>query len=357
MFCPNCGNQIPDGSICPRCNPVPQAVPPPQFQQAAPPPQYQQIPPQGLSGAVPPPPPPPPSALPSGGYKVNNVLNNANFKLLESVGCFSVYEHQKDLSTSADLAIVSYFMQEMNVQKRQVLAQLNGNTIKMQAGALQWMCGNVESETGLGSGAKAIGGFLKGMVKGMVTGESTVKPLYSGYGFVMLEPTYKYILVEDISKWGPAGIVLQDGLFLACDATLQEQVVSRKTLSSLAAGEGLFNLCLSGNGVAVFESPVPREELIEIELNNSVLKIDGNMAIAWSNTLELTVERSSKSLIGSMVNKEGLLNVYRGTGKVWMTPTVAGTLMEGGEPPAESASSGGSANKSVIGGVLDILSD
>ena len=46
----------------------------------APPPQYQQVPPQSLSGAVPPPPPPPPSALPSGGYKVNNVLNN-DYKL------------------------------------------------------------------------------------------------------------------------------------------------------------------------------------------------------------------------------------------------------------------------------------
>ena len=96
MFCPNCGNQIPDGGVCPRCNPIPQAqqavpppqfqqaVPPPQFQQAAPPPQFQQaIPPQGLSGAVPPPPPPPPSSLPAGGYNVNNVLNNPKFKLLE----------------------------------------------------------------------------------------------------------------------------------------------------------------------------------------------------------------------------------------------------------------------------------
>ena len=58
-----------------------------------------------------------------------------------------------------------------------------------------------------------------------------------------------------------------------------------------------------------------------------------------------------------MVNGEGLLNVYRSTGKVWMTPTVAGTLMEGGDAPSESASTGGSANKSVIGGVIDMLTD
>ena len=293
------------------------------------------------------------SALPPGGFKVNNVLNNPNMKLLESSGCFSVYEHKKDLSNTPDTAEVSYFMEKMNVRKRQVLCQLQGNTIKMQAGSLQWSCGTISSETGLGSGARAVGGFLKNMVKGFVTGESAVKPLYSGYGFVMLEPTYKYILIENIADWGPAGVVLQDGLFLACDAHLQEKVVSRKSLSSLIAGEGLFNLMLAGNGVAVFESPVPREELIEIELNGSELKIDGNMAIAWSNTLQLTVERSSKSLIGSMVNGEGLVNVYRGTGKVWMTPTVDGTLMDDGEAPDDDDDDGGS----LIGDIIDAVTD
>ena len=354
MFCPNCGSQMPDGGVCPRCNFVAQPAVQPVPVQPIP---VQQVPVQPMAGFAPPPPPPPVSNLPAGGFQVNNVLNNPNLKLLASCGCFSVYEHQKDLSNAAESAAAAWFMQEMNVRKRQVLAQLQGNTIKMQAGALQWQCGSISSETGLGSGAKAVGGFLKNMVKGFVTGESTVKPLYSGYGFVMLEPTYKYIIIEDISQWGPGGIVLQDGLFLACDATLQEKVVSRKTLSSLVAGEGLFNLSLIGNGVAVFESPGPREELIEIELNGSELKIDGNMAIAWSNTLQLTVERSSKSLIGSMVNGEGLLNVYRGTGKVWMAPTVSGTLMEDGEAPTAENTSGGGASKSIIGGILDAITD
>jgi len=46
------------------------------------------------------------------------------------------------------------------------------------------------------------------------------------------------------------------------------------------------------------------------------------MAIAWSNALKFTVERSSKSLIGSAVLGEGLVNVYRGTGNVLMAPVV-----------------------------------
>lgn len=69
------------------------------------------------------------------------------------------------------------------------------------------------------------------------------------------------------------------------------------------------------------ESECPKEELIEIELQNDVLKVDGNYAIAWSKSLDFTVERSGKSLIGSAASGEGLVNVYRGTGKVLMMPT------------------------------------
>ena len=95
----------------------------------------------------------------------------------------------------------------------------------------------------------------------------------------------------------------------------------RNNLSSaVAGGEGLFNLCLKGSGVVALESPVPMDELIEIELNDDVLKVDGNFVVAWSSELEFTVERSGKSLIGSAASGEGLVNVYRGTGRVLMAP-------------------------------------
>ena len=72
--------------------------------------------------------------------------------------------------------------------------------------------------------------------------------------------------------------------------------------------------------IAALESNVPYEELIEVELDNDELKIDGNLAVCWSSGLEFTVERSTKTLVGSAVSGEGLVNVYRGTGKVLMSP-------------------------------------
>lgn len=123
------------------------------------------------------------------------------------------------------------------------------------------------------------------------------------------------------ASWNGA-VVLDDGLFLACDSKLKHKAVARSTFSSAVAGnEGLFNLSLSGQGIFCIEAECPKEELVEISLQDDVLKIDGNYAIAWSASLQFTVERSGKSLIGSAASGEGLVNVYRGTGKVLMMPT------------------------------------
>ena len=102
-------------------------------------------------------------------------------------------------------------------------------------------------------------------------------------------------------------------------------------------------MSLRGNGVCALESIVPLEELIQIDLQDDVLKIDGNMAICWSGSLNLSVEKSTKSLIGSAISKEGFVNVYRGTGRVWMAPV----LMSGG---SAGVSSEANANETASGG-------
>jgi len=281
---------------------------------------------------------------------INNLQNNENIKKIAELGCYQVFEHQKDLSVDPLSAATAYFMQEMNMRKRQVLCNLNGNSVKVQAGAMQWTAGSVNMSSGI-KGAKDL---LGKAIKSIATKESTAKPVFEGNGYVMLEPTYKYIILEDISSWG-SGMVLDDGLFLACDSQITEEVVARKNISSaLLGGEGLFNLSLSGKGVAVLESSVPREELIEIVLENDEVKIDGNMAIAWSKSLQFTVEKSSKTLLGSMASGEGLVNVYRGTGKILMAPVTFGTTMKQNKSSDEpKKSSSGGIIGSVINSVLD----
>ena len=245
-------------------------------------------------------------------------LQNEHRKITSTKGSFSILESLRDESVSPWSATSAYFMAKMGVRRRQVIATLKGDkTIVTQSGAMQWIAGNVSATTGV----KGAGDLLGKMIKGAVTKESAVKPEYTGKGYLVLEPTYKYLILQDVEEWGPAGMSVEDGMFLACEGTVNRNVVARKNLSSaIAGGEGLFNLSLAGTGIACLESNVPLEELIEVELNNEELKIDGNLAVCWSSSLDFTVERSTKTLIGSAVSGEGLVNVYRGTGKVLMSP-------------------------------------
>ena len=249
-------------------------------------------------------------------YKVKNFTDNNDIKILKQMGPFTVVEYLRDLSVTPMTAEVSYFSNLMNVRKRQVICNLAVSPVTVQSGSMQWMIGNVNATTGI----KGVGDLFSKAVRGKVTGESAIKPEYTGNGQMILEPTYKHIILLNLEEWNGA-TVLDDGLFLACESKLQQKAVMRTNVSSAIAGnEGLFNLGILGNGVLCIESPCPEEELIEIELENDVLKIDGNMAIAWSGSLEFTVERSGKSLVGSAASGEGLVNVYRGTGKVLFAP-------------------------------------
>lgn len=329
MFCTKCGKPVDDGAaFCTSCGaPMDAGLP-----------------------VAPPPVAAPPTSL-GGGVRVLNLDGNSNMEKTAEMGCFSVYEHIKDLSVSPSSAVSAYFMSQMNCRKRQVLCKLNGNAVKVQAGAMQWTTSQVSMETGV-KGAKD---FFGKALKSVATNESVVKPIFSGNGLLMLEPTFRYIILEDLSTWGE-GMVLDDGLFLACDANVKEEIVRRTNASSaMLGGEGLFNLSLSGNGVAVLESSVPREELIEFQLNNDEVRIDGNMAIAWSKSLQFTVERSSKTLMGSWASGEGLVNVYRGTGRILMAPIGAGTTMKQNNSPKEAGkSSSGGILGSVVSSVLDM---
>ena len=251
-------------------------------------------------------------------FHISNFTSNDDIQVLSKLGPFTVIEYLRDLSVTPSDAQTAYFCNAMNVRKRQVICDTSKANVTVQAGAMQWMVGNVHATTGL----KGVGDLFGKAVRGKVTGESAIKPEYTGEGILVLEPTYKHLLLLDLEDWN-GSIVLDDGLFLACDSSLKHKAVMRSNLSSAVAGnEGLFNLGIVGNGVVCLESPCPKEELVEISLQDDVLKIEGNMALAWSGSLDFTVERSGKTLIGSAASGEGLVNVYRGTGKVLLAPVL-----------------------------------
>lgn len=248
---------------------------------------------------------------------IKNFTDNDDVRILRELGPFKVIEYKRDLSVNPETAMIAYFANEMNIRKRQLVCDLSVANVTIQPGAMQWMAGDVRATTGI----KGVGDLIGKAVRGKVTGESAIKPEYTGTGTLVLEPTYKHIILLNVKDWN-GSVVLDDGLFMACDSRLRQKAIMRSNVSSaVAGGEGLFSLGIQGaEGVLCLESSCPQEELIEITLDNDVLKVDGNMAIAWSGSLDFTVERSGRSLMGSAASGEGLVNTYRGTGKVLLAP-------------------------------------
>lgn len=250
-------------------------------------------------------------------YTIYNFEENNDVKMLDRAGQFSVVQWDRDLSATPWSAQVSWFASQMDVRRRQLVVRLDGKTgVTLQAGAMQWTVGSVQATTGV----KDPGDLMGKMFRGAVSQESAIKPEYQGTGMLVCEPTWQHLMLIDTAKWG-GSIVLNDGLFLACDGTLEHTIQRRSNLSSAAAGnEGLFNLRLGGNGIVALEAPCPEAEVVYVDLERDELKVDGDYALAWSDGLEFSVERSGKSLIGSAMGGEGLVNVFRGTGRVMMAP-------------------------------------
>ena len=250
--------------------------------------------------------------------KIGNLLGNDDVMIVEQNDAYGVkiIKYRRDLSVTKDTAIQEYFAAQMDCCKKEAVISLNNSSWVLSAGAMHWMGGNIEVKTDV----QGAGDFLKKTFVGKATGESGIKPVYYGSGILVLEPTYKHLLIEPIANWN-GGMVMQDSLFLAASGDCHVTAQRINSVSGvIAGGEGLFNPMVTGNGIVIVESPVPRNELVEVILENDTLKIDGNYAICWTSGLQFTVERTTKTLVGSAFSGEGLVNVYRGTGKVWIAP-------------------------------------
>ena len=334
MFCTNCGQKLPDDSrFCTSCG--------------------------AQLGSV--------QTAPVNTGQINSELvYNGNFSIKQEEGknrtCVSeldavkVYEYKRDLSTNPLSAMFAYYASEMNIRKRQVWIELKNDSYRLQAGAMQMMIGNISVK----SDVKDAGDFLGKMVKSVVNNESAVKPLYSGSGTLILEPTYKHIILVNPNDWD-GGIVVEDGMYLASSGDISIDMQSRANFSSaILGGEGLFNTKLVGDGVAVLESSIPYDELMEITLEDSIARIDGPYAVAWSGSLQFTVEKVNKSIISSVATGEGVVNVYRGTGKILVAPiddlgeqkAIENTSSSNANSDSQAASKAGSALK-LINNFLD----
>ena len=118
-------------------------------------------------------------------FRIKNFTDNDDIRILDSMGAFTVVEYQRDLSILPEQAQMAYYCSEMNVRRRQVVCDLSKANITLQSGAMQWTVGNVNATTGV----KGVGDLFGKALRGSVTGESAIKPEYTGDGRLVTEPT------------------------------------------------------------------------------------------------------------------------------------------------------------------------
>ena len=82
-------------------------------------------------------------------YQISNFTDNDDVKILSELGPFQVVEYQRDLSVMPGSAMMAYYSAQMNVRKRQLVCDLSKAQVTIQAGAMQWMLGNVNATTGI----------------------------------------------------------------------------------------------------------------------------------------------------------------------------------------------------------------
>ena len=195
-----------------------------------------------------------------------------------------------------------------------VVAHLESETVRTEAGALRYLQGKIQME----SKAPSVGGFLKAAL----SSESVFKPTYTGTGKLVLEPSLGSFFELELD--GTVTYVLDQGAYVASEDSVKVDVKRNSAMAGLAGGEGLFQTWVSSSGTVIVATPGPVEIL---DLVNDRLVVDGTFAVARDSRLNFRVERSSRSLLGSATSGEGFVNVFDGSGRVYLSPVPNRLLM------------------------------
>lgn len=238
---------------------------------------------------------------------IAQMTNDARFQVLE----YDELNGAVDIDTAFDLNI----MKKSGIKLKQIRIILNESRVKVENGALSYMKGDIDIVNKTGG----LIGISKKFISSKLTGEEMFKPIYEGSGEIFLEPSFKHYALIELQD---EQIIIDDGMFLASEEDVYIEATGQKTFSAMLFGEeSLFQTKVYGNGIVALELPVPENEVFACRLNNDTLKVDGSFAILRSGNIQFSVEKSATSIIGSATSGEGFLNVYKGTGEVWLVPT------------------------------------
>lgn len=246
-------------------------------------------------------------------------LNIENkMKMLSSMkneSVFQILEYDTlNAANNINSSIALKYIKESGMKLRQARIILDDSAVKIESGSLGYMKGNIITK----SHDNGVFGIGKKLLSSKLKCENN-KPILYGKGEVFLQPSfYNYALIELEDE----DIIIDNELFCACEDSINISFSYQKNTSSMIlSDEGFFETRLSGSGIVLLQLPVPESEIFICRIYDDILKVNGNYGILRTANIKFTVEKPSYGLIVNETNTEGVLNVYRGSGEVWLVPT------------------------------------
>lgn len=188
--------------------------------------------------------------------------------------------------------------------------------IRLERGAMVYHNGKVKIEGNMNSnGAGGLGGALKALGRSVTSGESFFITTATGLaqdGLIALAPSrigqVREIVIGEGSHW-----CLNDGSFVACDASVAYNMKRQSLGKAIFAGTGgLFVMETSGYGKMIVAG---YGDILEIELDGTDhFVIDNFHVVAWDSSLNYDIKVASG--IFGFKSGEGLVNEFSGRGKV-----------------------------------------
>ena len=224
-----------------------------------------------------------------------------------------------NLSRRPDLAAIAYYAQQMGVRLRQLRITLSGGGASIEPGMLQFSHGSITTNTTAGGAW----GFLKRYVQKRFNNESIFRTTFQGSGVIYTEPTFDHYLLARIAPGEEA--IVDDGRYVASEIGVDNGLAFKKSLSSLLLSKDeVVRTRITGKGWCVVQSPIAASDVLRVELNDEELRVDGDIVLFRKGRLVQQVSGATNGAGGLVTSGEGLVNVFRGTGQVWLAPAEHG---------------------------------
>jgi len=112
---------------------------------------------------------------------------------------------------------------------------------------------------------------------------------------------------------------------VASEVGVDNGLAFKKSISSLLLSKDeIVRTRITGKGWCVVQSPIAASDVLRIDLVDQELRVDGDIVLFRKGQLDQKVSGATGDIPGLVTSGEGLVNVFRGTGQVWLAPAEHG---------------------------------